>query len=170
MKPRPDGFHVTILDIEETRVAEERMTPRVLRALNMLNENIKQGKGISLEGIGYIDGSKEAGTGVLRDVDTKKKVAFINIDSPLATVIRKELGLDDKQLRITLGYEGGDIRYHVAGQDEKGKRVLKPVTRRLDYEGVSALDRKFGAGLDKRLNVKFGEIDGPDKKEKKGKK
>ncbi|MBI3632633.1 MAG: hypothetical protein HY225_04255 [Candidatus Vogelbacteria bacterium] len=174
MKPRSEGFHVTLFDIEETRAVGEKLTPLVLKILNDLNDVTEKGAGIHVVGIGYVDGRTSQYN--LRDVDRAKRVVYIKLDCPRLDWVRRELGLDytdengvehKKDFRLTLGYEVGDIRKQVVGHDqETGKRIMEPIPRDLDT--IFGLQDKFGKDLDKVLNIKFGEIGGPDKKERHG--
>ena len=178
LAPRPDGFHVTLFDLKEASKLEEldkngKITPVVLKTLNELNASIQDGKGINVVGVGFIDGSSSKLN--LRKVDRAKKAAYVILDCPRLKWIRRELGFDytdenggehEKDLRLTLGYEVGDLRYQIIGTDfSTGKDILGQIPRDVDTSAFAAQD-KVTQILNKVVGMKFGEIDGPDKKTK----
>lgn len=175
MTPRPDGYHMTLFDLDDMKQLRDsrRITPQVLKVMNELNATVKEGRGINVVGVGYIDGSSSQLN--LRDVDRKKKAAYVIFDCPRLEWLRRELGLDytdenggvhKKDLRLTLGYEVGDLRYQIVGTDPvSGKNVLGQIPRTVDTGMFTAQD-KISQILNKVVGIKYGEIDGPDQKTK----
>lgn len=155
LKPRPDGFHLTIIGPTESATLST-LDDATLAELQQINEQIQKGEGIVAKGIGFIDSALSQCT--LRKVDEVKKTAFIAFDIPALQAFRLQVGLPQKDFHVTLGFEGGDINMHVVGQkpvkpgSSKMKDVLALVPKQADprFGGVTLPEISYG-GLDGQM-------------------
>lgn len=159
LKPREGGFHLTIIGPSEHKVFKT-MTEDQLNKLQEINKKIQKGEGVKINGIGLIDGSTDEN---IREADKEKKTCFLAIDIPELNEFRASLGLKEKDFHITLGFETGDIHMEIAGQNEKGKNIMKAISKEADprmanYSELLNLDE-----------VTFGPLDGQEKQKKKEK-
>lgn len=128
LEARTDGFHLTIVSPTEAKVIANLSSEQVAE-LQQINADIQRGIGVSIAGIGYIDGSTDLRA---RKADLGKKTAFIAMDIPAIQKFRESVGLPSKDLHITLGFVGGDIHMEKNGVDEKGKEVVRPISKKAD--------------------------------------
>ncbi len=153
LSSRPDGFHITVIGpMEKSSIGG--LSPEQVADLKRISDAIRQGRGISISGIGYIDGATTPG---MRDADKKKKTAFIALESPAIDAFRANLGLSKKDLHVTLGFEENDIHLQVVGTEMGGKGKPKDITAPIPKKADPAL-----AGYLEDVQVGFGEIDGKE--------
>jgi len=148
---RPEGYHITIIGPTESKILAD-LNPEQIKQLQEINSNIQKGEGININGIGFIDGSKQGG---MREIDKTKKACFLAIDAPALQEFRKSLGLPEKDLHVTLGFEGGDIHMEIKGKNEKGKDILGPIAKKAD----PAFDRH----LPSLPEIKFTTLSGQER-------
>jgi len=156
LKPRPDGFHLTIIGPTESKVFKE-MSVEQLNTLKSINEKIQKGEGVTIEGIGFIDGAEGDN---IKKADKEKKTCFLAVNIPELQEFRTSLGLPEKDLHVTLGFEKGDVHMGVTGQNEKGKDILRPISKKAD----PSLDQ-YTEMLNKD-ELRFGPLDGQEKQKK----
>lgn len=163
MKSREGGYHLTIIDPSESGFLEI-MTAEQFEELKRISNNIANGKGIEIKGVGMIDGEN---SNEVRESDKNKKVCFVVIESRELNDFReslperidskgKKVKLEKKDLHITLGFVGGDIHNSNIKNEETKKYI--PI-RKLK-------DEKFD-DLAKMIKLEFGGIEGDKKEEKK---
>jgi hypothetical protein len=148
--------HITIISPTEAKVLKN-LTPAQIAEIQAVAAEIASGKGITIKGIGFIDGSAPG----MRSADSGKKTAFIALDIPALNAIREKLGLPQKDFHITLGFEGGDIHMRVKGKDAKGKDIVEPVPKQADPKFDKLLEG---------IVIEFGALSGERKQEGKEKK
>ncbi len=159
---RAEGFHVTIIGPSESEKLKALTDEQVAR-LKEIQQAIVDGTGVTIAGIGVIDGATAPG---IRPADKAKKTAYVALDVPALNEFREQLGLPKKDLHITIGFVENDIHQQIIGSetDAKGKKkdVFGPIPKQADpaYDGYRDL---LG-------EVRFGELDGQAKQEKQGKK
>ena len=125
MVPREEGgdTHVTIITPVENRVIPQLSDQQI--------QKIASTGDFVVEGLGYINGETFPN---LRSADKKKKVCFIALSSEKIADFRRSLGLDPKDLHLTLGFEGGDIFFHIVGEKPTGGKIYGPVPKRASDE------------------------------------
>ena len=130
MLPRIDGYHLTIVSPPESGKLAE-LTQKQLDTLHQISKDISRGEGITVAGIGYIDGAITPG---IREADKAKKTSYVAVDIPSLRQFREEMGLPSKDFHITLGFEGGDIHAQVIGQNDKGEDILVPIPKKANED------------------------------------
>jgi hypothetical protein len=128
LEPREDGFHITVITPPESKIINSLSADQIV-TLQEINNEIKQGIGIEINGIGVIDGATAEN---IRPADREKKTAFLALSLPKLKAFRESLGLPEKDFHTTLGFSGGDIHMKVTGKDEKGKDLLAPIDKKAD--------------------------------------
>jgi len=153
MEPREDGNHITVISPTESKVLRT-LSEEQIKDLQEINRSIQAGEGVSVNGIGYIDGSSHSN---LLEVDQTKRTCFISLSIPTLNAFRASLGLPpEKDFHVTLGFEGGDIHTKIAGKNEKGKPILQPISKQADE-----------AFADMALpSLKFSRLSGKEKQSK----
>ncbi|MBI3633157.1 MAG: hypothetical protein HY226_02600 [Candidatus Vogelbacteria bacterium] len=166
LKSRPEGFHITVIGPTESKVLQT-MTQEQLDKLQAISDRLKNGQGVHIDGIGFIDGADTTRTDI-READRTKKTSFLAFSSPDIQEFRKSLGLPEKDLHITLGFVepaggvGGDIHMRIVGVDDKGKPKPGPIEKKTD----PALRDLFLAEFP-NMHIKVGgEVGGPEKQKK----
>ncbi|MFH1236078.1 MAG: hypothetical protein V1685_04045 [Parcubacteria group bacterium] len=152
LQPRPEGYHLVIIDPTESKVLST-LEDATLTELQHINEQIQGGEGISIKGVGFIDGASS--TYRMREVDKGKKTAFLALEIPALQAFRSKIGLPQKDFHITLGFEGGDIHVQVVRQEPrkpgspKMKDVTAPIPKQADprFSTLALPDIRYG-GLD----------------------
>ena len=154
LEPRPEGTHVTVIGPGESK-ALDNLSIDQLAELTTIIRDIREGKNMTVLGIGYIDGATAPN---IRAADVVKKTAFIALDIPPLTDFRTKMGLPPKDFHVTLGYEGGDIHTQVVGYVDvakgKKKEVVEPIAKKADPRFASYINS---------LKLSFGEISGKEK-------
>ncbi len=151
MQARPEGYHLTIISTPESGKLATLSVEQIAR-LQEINEAVQKGDGITVTGVGYIDGATAPN---IRATDRSKKTSYLAVDIPALKGFREELGLPEKDFHITLGFEAGDIHMQVVGQNEKGKDVLGPMPKKPNPD----------LGRFVPQEVKFGSISGQPKQQ-----
>jgi hypothetical protein len=152
LQSRPEGQHVTIIGPTESKILPT-LTPTQIEALQRINDDIQNGIGTGMQGLGFIDGSQREG---IRKADKEKKVLYGALNLPALQEFRKSLGLPEKDFHVTLGFEGGDIHMQESDEkDAKGKPILKPISKIAD----PALQQY----ADQLRDIKFGSLSGKEK-------
>ncbi|MEO6508436.1 MAG: hypothetical protein ABIO02_00630 [Patescibacteria group bacterium] len=128
MVARPDGFHLTIISPPESGTLSQ-LTSEQIKRLQQINQDILQGKGVELTGIGFIDGSNADN---MRAADKAKKTSFLTFSIPALQELRNEIGLSEKDFHVTLGFEGGDIHMQEQVNAETGKKVVSAIRKLLN--------------------------------------
>jgi len=123
LKTRLEGFHITIISPLESKILRD-FTKEDVRELQEIIIEIQQGRGLSIKGIGYIDGSNSVFR--VQDFDRTKKVAFIALDIPRMREFRKRKELPPKDFHITLGFENDDIHEQINNQGESELMPKQP--------------------------------------------
>lgn len=134
LAPRGTAFHITLFsppEMEKLRQRQSEKVAEVVKQLHQTEADLKSQGGLQVQGVGYIDGSKEPG---IRNEDKNKKVAFVAVDIPGVQRLRSHLGLQTKDLHITLGYENGDIHERIVGEDGEGRAILAPIPKKENPE------------------------------------
>lgn len=90
LRPRPEGFHLTIITPQESWKLAELSQDQITQ-LQKIIDDIQSGKGIYVAGIGYIDGATMPN---IRAADKGKKAAFLAVDSPVLQQWRQSLGMN----------------------------------------------------------------------------
>ncbi|MES3005051.1 MAG: hypothetical protein V4690_02985 [Patescibacteria group bacterium] len=147
--PREDGFHLTIIGPAESKVLAT-LTEEQLAELNEINKQILNGEGITIQGIGVIDGAGEEFK--MREVDTVKKTSFVALDIPALQEFRAKIGLPSRYFHITLGFVGGDIHTEVIGQEPlkpnspKMKDITRPIPKVANekFSSITLPEIQFG--------------------------
>ncbi|HBK35180.1 hypothetical protein A2239_03835 [Candidatus Uhrbacteria bacterium RIFOXYA2_FULL_40_9] len=155
LQPRPDGFHLTIIGPTESKILST-LDDATLAELQQINEQVQRGKGISVSGVGFIDGTSSQYQ--MREVDKVKKTAFVALDIPALQAFRQKVGLPPKDFHVTLGFEGGDIHMQVLRQEPvkpgspKMKDITGPIPKQADpqFNGVDLPEISYG-GLDGQM-------------------
>ena len=159
LQPRPDGYHLTIINPTESKILSG-LDDTTLTELQKINEEIQNGIGVTVKGIGYIDGASTQLK--MREVDKVKKTAFVALDIPALQAFRTKVGLPHKDFHVTIGLVSGDIHMHVIGQEPvkpnspKMKDITAPIPKQAD-------PRFSGIALP---NLSYGELDGQMKERK----
>jgi len=154
MQHRESGFHITVLGPSEKKLLDE-LDDAALAEIQTINDGIRNGTGVEIRGIGFLDGASAS----VPEKDRQKKAAFLAVDAPSLNAFRQKLGLPPKDLHITLGFEGGDIHFELTGEkDAKGKDVTRPITKKADP--------KYDALLASLPEMRFGGLDGEEKEKK----
>jgi hypothetical protein len=140
LQPRLDGFHLTIIGPTESKVLST-LDDATLAELHHINEQIQNGDGVIVKGIGFIDGASSQYQ--MREVDRIKKTAFIVLDIPALQAFRSKVGLPPKDFHVTLGFEGGDIHMQVVRQEpvKPGSPKMKDITAPIPKQA----DPRFGS-------------------------
>jgi len=159
LEPRPDGYHLTIIGPTERKVLAT-LDDETLTELQQINEQIQNGVGVIVKGIGFIDGSSSSYK--MREVDKLKKTAFIALDIPALQTFRLKVGLPPKDFHVTLGFEGGDVHMQVVGQEpvKPNSPKMKDITAPIPKQA----DPRFGVIDLPKIN--YGELDGQIKQSK----
>jgi hypothetical protein len=162
MKPRENGFHLTIIDPSESGFLEV-MSKEQFENLKSISNNIREGKGIVVKGIGMIDGET---SDQVRESDKSKKVCFAVIGSEELNSFRENMPervdskgktkkLEKKDLHITLGFVGGDIHHsNIKNIETKANIPIRKIE-----------DHRFD-DIAKMIKLQFGGICGDKKEEK----
>ena len=128
LQSRPEGFHFTIISPTEGGIFK-KITDEQIEKINTVLNSIISGGQLEIMGIGFINGTEKENA---READKAKKVLYLSINSEVIQALRKELGLPEKDLHVTLGFEGGDIHSEVIGKNDKGKDIIKPISKKAD--------------------------------------
>ncbi len=157
LQARPEGQHLTIIGPAESGILQY-MTPEQIASLQRINDDIQNGIGVEIQGLGFIDGSQREDA---RNADKSKKVLYAAFNLPALQEFRKSLRLPPKDFHVTLGFEGGDIHMHKTGTDAKGKDILGPISKKADpgYKGYA----------EKLQGIHFGPLSGKEKDKPKAK-
>lgn len=131
-----------------------------LAELQQINEQIKKGEGITVKGIGFIDGASSQYK--MREVDKVKKTAFLVLEIPSLQKFRDKVGLPRKDFHVTLGFIGGDIHTQIIGQEyiKPGSPKMKDITAPIPKQK----DPKFD--VLKLPEITYGGLDGQMKQKK----
>jgi len=159
LQPREDGFHITVIGPMEYK-ALALLNDDDIAELQRINAAIQRGEGVSVKGIGFIDGS--ASPYQLREVDKIKKTAFVALDIPELQAFRQRINLPSRDFHVTIGFEGGDIHTQIIGQEpiKPGSPKMKDITALIPKRE----DTRFSS-----INVPemhFGGLKGPKKERK----
>jgi hypothetical protein len=148
MQPRSEEYHLTIISPAERKETDafDRITATHLVEFENIERELQNGVGITVTGIGYIDGSQMSN---VREADKGKKACFIALDIPRIKNLRHALDLPEKDLHITLGFEDKDIHL-----DANKKLIEKKA------------DPKFDSMLKEIPALQFGKITGHEKEKK----
>lgn len=168
LKPRPEGFHITVIGPTESGKLKE-LTQEQLDSLTVINDKLMNGQGVHIDGIGVIDGATRTD---IKEADKTKKTSFLAFSSADIQEFRKSIGLPEKDLHITLGFveqgiddkgnsKGGDIHMKVLGKDDKGKDKLAPIDKKADPGLRELFLQEFP-----KMHIKLGELGGPEKQQK----
>ena len=155
LQPRPDGFHLTVISPTESKILST-LDDATLAELQQINEQIQNGEGIIVKGVGFIDGASSQYQ--IREIDKVKKTAFIALDIPALQSFRQKVGLPQKDFHVTLGFEGGDIHMQVLRQETvkpgspKMKDIIGPIPKQADprFSEIALPEMNFG-GLDGQM-------------------
>jgi hypothetical protein len=158
LQPRPDGYHLTIIGPTENKVLSA-LDDATLAELKQINEQIQKGEGITVKGIGFIDGASSQYQ--MRKVDKVKKTTFISLDIPALQAFRSKVGLPPKDFHVTLGFEGGDIHMQVIKQEpikpgsQKMKDITAPIPKQAEarFSTITLPEINYG-GLDGQMKEK----------------
>lgn len=132
---REGGLHLTIIGPTESKTLNN-LDDGLIAELQQINEQIKKGEGVTVTGIGFIDGSSDQYR--MREVDEEKRTSYIALDIPALQEFRSKIGLPKKDFHVTLGFVGGDIHMYVERQEPvkpgspKMKNITKPIPKRVD--------------------------------------
>ena len=102
-KAQRDGakkFHVTAFTYKDLRKLGRHGVGRVYDALSDTRLDLK------LEGVGTIN-----------DSDSNKETWFVKAACPELNRVRNDLGLEDKDFHVTIGFTGGDVFNRYKGYD-----------------------------------------------------
>ncbi|MBU1102209.1 hypothetical protein KJ853_00950 [Patescibacteria group bacterium] len=159
LQPRPGGYHLTIVGPTEYK-ALAKLDDATITELQEISKQVQNGEGITVKGIGFIDGASSKLK--LREVDKTKKTAFLALDIPALQVIREKIGLPPRDFHITLGFEGGDIHTQIVGQEpvKPNSPKMKDVTALIPKQA----DPRFEAIP--LPDIHYGELDGQMKQRK----
>lgn len=154
LQHRESGFHVTVFGPTEKKLVDEKAN-EFLAELAQIENDIRKGKGVTVRGIGMINGA----TASVPEKDRAKQVAFIALDIPALNDLRGKLGLPAKDFHVTLGFVGGDIHFATTGEkDAKGKPVTKPIEKKAD--------ERFAGLIETMPELAFGNLSGEAKEKK----
>ncbi len=70
IQPRPDGFHLTVIGPTESKLLST-LDDETIAELQQINQQVQNGEGITIKGVGFIDGSSSQYQ--MREVDKVKK-------------------------------------------------------------------------------------------------
>ncbi len=159
LQPRPDGYHLTIVGPTEYKVLSV-LDDDTISELERINEQIQKGQGITVKGIGFIDGSSNEYR--LRETDAVKKTAFIAFDIPALQEFRTRAGLPPKDFHVTLGFVGGDINMRVLREEP-----IKPNSPKMKYI-TEPIPKKANSRFDGIVlpEINYGKLDGQMKQQK----
>lgn len=143
MTSRASGYHLTVIGLAE-KAALQQLTPDQLQRLHDIHQAIQAGHGVTVTGLGYIDGAQNRSG---RSADKTKKVAFIALEIPALQAFRQEVGLPAKDFHITLGFEEGDIHYQITTQNEQGQNILELIPKKANPELADLTLPKLDWGL-----------------------
>jgi len=131
-----------------------------LSELQQISKQIQNGEGITINGIGVIDGASTQYK--MREVDKVKKTAFVSFDIPALQKFRAEVGLPPKDFHITLGFIAGDIHMQVIRQEpsKPGSSKMRDITAPIPKQADPRFDKI------KLPDIKYGELDGQMKESK----
>lgn len=157
--PRPDGYHLTIINPTESKVLGT-LDDVALAELQKINKDIQNGDGVIVKGIGFIDGASSKFQ--MREVDKIKKTAFIALDIPALQAFRSKVGLPPKDFHVTLGFVGGDIHTQVLRQEpvKPGSPKMKDITAPI----LKQADSQFSAII--LPEIKYGGLEGQMREQK----
>lgn len=155
LEPRPDGFHLTIIGPTESKILS-KLDDETIAELQKINQQVQNGEGITVKGIGFIDGSSFQYQ--MREVDKVKKTAFVALDIPALQTFREKVGLPPKDFHVTLGFESGDIHMQVLREEPvkpgspKMKEIKGPIPKQADpqFSETPLPEMDFG-GLDGKM-------------------
>ncbi len=155
LQARPDGYHLTIIGPTESKILST-LDDTTLANLKKINEQIQNGEGVVVKGVGFIDGASSQYK--MREVDKGKKTAFVTLDIPALQEFRSKVGLPPKDFHVTLGFVGGDIHTQVVRQEPakpgspKMRDITAPVPKQPDpnLSTVSLPEMEY-AGLDGQM-------------------
>ena len=158
LQPRPDGYHLTIINPTESKILST-LDDATISELQEINTQIQKGEGVIVKGIGFIDGTSSQYK--MREADKIKKTAFVALDIPALQNFRSKVGLPKKDFHVTLGFVNGDIHMHVIGQEPvksgspKMKDITFPIPKQADqrFSSISLPEISYG-GLDGQLKEK----------------
>lgn len=142
LQPRSEGLHLTVISPTEGGIFK-KLTDEQIEKINTVLKSITAGGQIDITGIGFIDGALKENA---READKRKKVLFLALNSEPIQALRKEFGLPEKDLHATLGFESGDIHSEVVGKNEKGKDIIKPVSKKANPDLNSLFTAEDFAG------------------------
>ena len=164
LKPREDGYHITIVGPSEYEFLKG-LEPGYVEELQAINEEIKNGQGVEIAGIGYID--TENNDLQMRKADQGKKTTFIALDIPRLNNFREKVGLPPKDFHLTLGFVKGDVHFHVTGEEPKkpGSDKMREITEPIPKKA----DDKFFEAVDQLPEISFGALAGTVKERRKPK-
>lgn len=154
MMPRPEGFHVTVIGPAENECFK-LFTQADLDELEAVSNEVRGGKGVTVAGIGFIDGSTMPG---IRDADKVKKTSFVALDIPRLNDFREKHGLVRKDFHVTLGFDVGDIHMQVVGTEPGSKGKMKDILASIPKKA----DSRFDDALE-GIELDFAGIDGQEK-------
>ncbi len=159
LQPRPDGYHLTIINPTESGVLKV-LEESTLAELQQINEQIQKGEGVVIKGIGYIDGASTQFP--IREIDKVKKTAFLVLDIPALQEFRAKVGLPPKDFHVTLGFVGGDIHMQVIRQEpvKPGSPKMRDITAPISKQANPRFDK---IPLPK---ISYGGLDGQMKERK----
>jgi hypothetical protein len=157
--PRPEGFHVTVVGPTEVKVFGH-ITDEQVQELCEISEEVRSGRGVTVRGVGYIDGAQSEF--LLREADKEKKTAFVALDIPRLQEFRQHIGLPPRYFHITLGFEGGDIHMRVTHKEEIKPGKFKDVTEFIP----KCADSQFSDIADMLPPLRFGNLSGQKKEER----
>lgn len=153
LQVRPGGYHLSVFSLPEYTTLNT-LTEEQVSELNEIGSSLQRGEGVTVAGIGYIDGANSEFT--LRDQDKLKKAAYVALEIPALQEFRARVGLPPKDFHITLGLVGSDIHFQSVGRvpvkpnSTKFKDVLAPIPKKADP--------RFGSI--KLPEIQFGSLDG----------
>lgn len=154
MESREGGQHITIISPAESRIFTD-LTDEQIDELRDISLSLKNGEGVEIVGVGYIDGASNPN---LREVDQQKRVCFVALSIPTLQNFRTSLGLPEKDFHVTLGFENGDIHSEIVGQNEKGKNIMQPINK-IASPDLSDIELP---------ELRFSQLSGKEKQKKQG--
>ncbi|MFH0873841.1 MAG: hypothetical protein V1846_03305 [Candidatus Komeilibacteria bacterium] len=158
LQPRADGYHLTIISPTESKILST-LDDEALAELQQINTDLQNGQGITVMGLGFIDGA--ATEQQMREVDKVKKTTFVSFEIPALQKFRSEHGLPPKDFHVTLGFVGGDIHIQVIRQEPvkpgspKMKDITAPIPKQADprFNEIALPAINYG-GLDGQIKEK----------------
>lgn len=149
LQPRSDGYHLTIINPTESKQLSN-LDDATIAELQRISTQIQHGEGITVKGVGFIDGASASAT--VREADKEKKTAFIALDIPALQAFRGKVGLPPRDFHITLGFVGADIHMQVLRREPvksgspKLKEITAPIPKQADphFNSVTLPEIHFG--------------------------